>query len=136
MNPRVLQAVECWQLQKSYESLMVVLSSKKDIFYAREPGLPKDSQDCFEEIPAVAVINFMNNFLKGRLSVGVNANTMQPAVFLDHRQILDMSIIFPQDAFMICLEDDIVQGSFGEEQSELLRKNLQLQENFSEVCSR
>ena len=136
LNPRVLQVVDCWQLQKSYESLMVVLSSKKDAFYAREPVLPKDSQDCFEEIPAVAVINFMNNFLKGRLSVGVNANTMQPAVFLDHRQILDMSIIFPQDVFTICLEDDVIQGSFGEEQSKLLRKNLQLQENFSEVCPR
>ena len=136
MNPRVLQAVEYWQLQKSYESLMVVLSDKKDVFYAREPVLPKDSQDCFEEIPAIAVVNFMNIFLKGRLSVGVNANTMQPAVFLDHRQILDMSIIFPQDVFMICLEDDVIQGSFGEEQSELLRKNLQLQENFSEVRPR
>lgn len=136
MNPRVLQVVDCWQLQKSYESLMVVLSDKKDVFYAREPVLSKDSQDCFEEIPATAVVNFMNILLKGRLSVGVNANTMQPAVFLDHRQILDMSIIFPQDVFVICLEDDVIQGSFGEEQSELLRKNLQLQKSFSEVCAR
>ena len=33
LNPRVLQAVDYWQLQKSYESLMVILSDKKDVFY-------------------------------------------------------------------------------------------------------
>lgn len=126
MNPRVLQAVECWQLQKSYESLLVVLGDKKDVFYAREPLLPKDSQDCFEEIPAMIVVDFMNIFLGGRLSVGVDANAMKPAIFLDHRQILDMSIMFPQDVFMICLEDDVIRGSFGEEQSTLLQRNLQL----------
>lgn len=123
------------QLQKFYESIVVTLEGPKDTFYV---GTELSAQDIIglyenngpseqfdrEKVPAPVMLGFLNMFLEGALSCGINNVTMQPELFYNHRPILDMQVWIPQDIYIIYLEDDIIRGDFGEIHSRILRNQL------------
>ena len=131
INPRLQQAIACWKLKNPYESLVVSWSKQKNMVYAIPGDPPKKTEENIggiqeEEIPIPLFLNFMNVFLEGRLTAGVDGETFSPFLYFDHRRIIDIRVLIPQDMYVIYLEDEVLTGSFGEEHSRILR-------NFFEV---
>ncbi len=131
INPRLQHAIAYWKLKNSYESLIVSWSKQKNTVYAIPGDPPKKTEegteDIQEEIVATpAFLNFMNTFLGDKLTLGADGNTFSPFLYFDHRKVIDIRVLIPQDMYMIYLEDEVLTGSFGEEHSCILRNFLKI----------
>lgn len=126
VNPRLQHAVACWKLKNPYESLIISWSKQKNTIYAIPGDLPKKTEEGTEtvqeeNIATPAFLNFMNTFLDGKLTSGVDGNTFLPSLYFNHRKVIDIRVFIPQDVYMIYLEDEVFTGNFGEEHSCILR---------------
>ena len=131
INPRLQNAIDYWKLKNPYESLIVYWSKQRNTVYAIPGALPKQIEGSMEDvqeegIPTPLFLSFMNVFLGGRLTSGVDGETFSPFLYFDHRRVTDIRVFIPQDMYMIYLEDEVLTGSFGEEHSCILR-------NFFEI---
>lgn len=126
INPRLQHAIAYWKLKNPYESLIVSWSKQKNMVYAIPGDPPKKTEENIggiqeEEISTPLFLNFMNVFLGGRLTAGVDGETFSPFLYFDHRRVTDIRVLIPQDMYVIYLEDEVLTGSFGEEHSRILR---------------
>ena len=126
INPRLQHVMSCWRLKNPYESLIVSWSKQKNTVYAIPGDSPKKTEESTEAVQEESIVtpaflSFMNTFLGGKLTSGVDGNTFLPSLYFDHRKVIDIRVFFPQDMYMIYLEDEVLTGSFGEEHSCILR---------------
>lgn len=132
INPRLQQVKTHWELKNPYESLIASWRQHESVFQITPSYLPADLEtlddSIQEEVPVVAVLSFMNIFIGKKLTLGIDSNNSQASIYFDHRRVLEMSILIPQDIYIIYLEDEIIKGDFGEEHSEVLRKLLKISE--------
>ena len=132
INPRLQQVKAHWELKNPYESLIASWRQYESVFQITPSYLPADleaSDDSTqEEVPVVAVLSFMNIFVGKKFTLGLNSNNSQSSIYFDHRQVLEMSILIPQDIYVIYLEDEVIKGDFSEEHSEVLRGLLKIAE--------
>lgn len=132
INPRLQQVKAHWELKNPYESLIASWRQHESVFQITPSYLPADLEtlddSIQEEVPVVAVLSFMNIFIGKKLTLGVDSNNSQASIYFDHRRVLEMSILIPQDIYIIYLEDEIIKGDFGEEHSEVLRRLLKISE--------
>ena len=131
INPRLQHVISYWKLKNPYESLIVSWSRQKNTVYAIPGDPPKKTEegteDIQEEIVATpAFLNFMNTFLGDKLTLGADGNTFSPSLYFDHRKVIDIRVLIPQDMYMVYLEDEVLTGSFGEEHSCILRNLLKI----------
>ena len=106
-------------------------SEQKNTVYAIPGDPPKRTEGGTEaiqeeNIATSAFLGFMNTFLGGKLTSGVDGNTFLPSLYFDHRKVIDIRVLIPQDMYMIYLEDEVLTGNFGEEHSCILRNFLKI----------
>lgn len=132
INPRLQQVKTHWELKNPYESLIASWRQHESVFQITPSYLPADLEtlddSIQEEVPVVAVLSFINIFIGKKLTLGIDSNNSQASIYFDHRRVLEMSILIPQDIYVIYLEDEIIKGDFGEEHSEVLRRLLKISE--------
>ena len=132
INPRLQQVKTHWELKNPYESLIVSWRQHESVFQITPSYLPADLEtlddSIQEEVPVVAVLSFINIFIGKKLTLGIDSNNSQASIYFDHRRVLEMSILIPQDIYVIYLEDEVIKGDFGEEHSEVLRRLLKISE--------
>ena len=86
INPRLQHAIAYWKLKNPYESLIVSWSKQKNMAYAIPGDSPKKTEENTggiqeEEIPTLLFLSFMNIFLGGRLTAGVDGETFSPFLY-------------------------------------------------------
>lgn len=132
INPRLQQVKAHWELKNPYESLIASWRQYESVFQITPSYLPADLEtlddSIQEEVPVVAVLSFISIFIGKKLTLGIDSNNSQASIYFDHRRVSEMSILIPQDIYVIYLEDEVIKGDFGEEHSEVLRRLLKISE--------